>query len=69
MSMESKADQSSGAEEIIREIMGRVAVMGGNDAEMSVLNELIDRFRKGELSAEDTIKQAEKIRDQKQDYH
>jgi hypothetical protein len=53
----------------IKAIEGEVAVMGVNDYEIPALEALINSVKNKEISPEEAVRQAIKIRDTKQDYH
>lgn len=57
-------------ESAINGLRSEIAVMGGaNDSEFSVLDSIINRWHKKELSDEEAIAAAQALRYSKQDYH
>ncbi len=54
---------------VIGEIMQHVALIGGNDAELPKLREILSLLNRGEYSAEQAIKKAQEVLSSKQDYH
>lgn len=54
---------------IIAEIRQRIAVMGANDSEFFVLNEITERLGKNEIEPDKAVEEARNILDGKQDYH
>ncbi|PIZ75495.1 hypothetical protein COY05_03990 [Candidatus Peregrinibacteria bacterium CG_4_10_14_0_2_um_filter_38_24] len=57
------------AYQTIMELRQNIYLMGGNDAEIPLLDALIQRLRAGEITPEEAITQAHKIQDSKMDYH
>ena len=53
----------------IRAIITELGILGANNYEISTLNELIERLEKGECTPEDAQREAEEIKQRKQDYH
>ncbi len=56
-------------EQKILQIRQNIAMMGGNDAEFSQLNDIHQSLRKGRITPEDALLEAEKIEASKMDYH
>ncbi len=58
--------------EAVAEIQGIIAetmALGGNDSEFSILNELCEQVKKGEVSPDEGIARARAIQEQKTSNH
>ena len=56
-------------EETILAIRGEVYSMGANDHEMPEFDNILKKLRARECTPEDALKEARKIRGNKEDYH
>lgn len=54
---------------VIEQVRALCAAMGANDHEFSTLDNIADRYRKGEIPPEEAIKLAWGVYESKQDYH
>lgn len=54
---------------VIQGIRQQIYSMGANDAEFSILDNIMARWQKHELTDSEAIKQAQGVMDAKQDYH
>ena len=53
----------------IEEVRQRVAAVGGNDIEFSLLNEIRSKLDKDEISPEKAVEEANEVYSRKQSYH
>jgi len=53
----------------IEEVRQRVALMGANDSEFSLLNEILLNMDKDEMTPDEAIEEANKVLSGKTDYH
>ena len=61
--------QPQNTEAIIMGIYGEIYSMGGNDAEKSIIEDILKRFKSGGLTAEEAIQKVYEIKNSKQAYH
>lgn len=54
---------------IIEGLRQQIYMMGANDVENSQIDLIISRYKKGDISAEESIQQVTEILNNKQDYH
>ncbi len=54
---------------VIQNIRQQIHAMGANDAEFSLLDNIMDRWKNHELSDIEAINEAQGVMDAKQDYH
>ena len=64
---ESNADRNVLNE--LNAVRQEVYLMGANDSEIPEIDEIIERFNKGEIGREEALAQVSSIKNRKQDYH
>ncbi len=53
----------------IEEVRQRVAVMGANDSEFGLLNEILMSMDKNEMTPDEALEEANRVLNGKMDYH
>lgn len=59
-------------EQLLNQILmvrDEVAQMGANDSEIPIINSIIEKLKRGEMSPEEALSNVYKIKDRKADYH
>lgn len=62
-------DPIAEANRTIMEILENIYKTGGNDFEFGAIREILNKLNSGEITPEDAVTEAGKIRDSKMDYH